>query len=181
MKIAVVGSGISGLSAAYYLSKKHHVDLFEKGDHFGGHAYTIDLNIDKNDKQIIPIDIGFIVFNHYTYPNLIEFFKQNKVEIEKSDMSFSVTTSSNEVEYCGKGLNGMFSSRKNLFNLKFLKMFLEIIKFYKRSSNLNLKDNKTGVVNLTLPEDGISPGQACVFYNKDQFGYKVLGGGWIKE
>ena len=142
MKIAIVGSGISGLSAAYYLSKKHKVDLFEKGDHFGGHAYTIDLNIDNNDKQFIPVDIGFIVFNHYTYPNLIEFFKQNKVEIEKSDMSFSVTTPSNEVEYCGKGLNGMFSSRKNLFNLKFLKMFLEIIKFYKRSSNLNLKDNK---------------------------------------
>ena len=142
MKIAIVGSGISGLSAAYYLSKKHKVDLFEKGDHFGGHAYTIDLSIDNNDKQFIPVDIGFIVFNHYTYPNLIEFFKQNKVEIEKSDMSFSVTTPSNEVEYCGKGLNGMFSSRKNLFNLKFLKMFLEIIKFYKRSSNLNLKDNK---------------------------------------
>ena len=142
MKIAIVGSGISGLSAAYYLSKKHKVDLFEKGDHFGGHAYTIDLNIDNNDKQFIPVDIGFIVFNHYTYPNLIEFFKQNKVEIEKSNMSFSVTTPSNEVEYCGKGLNGMFSSRKNLFNLKFLKMFLEIIKFYKRSSNLNLKDNK---------------------------------------
>ena len=99
MKIAIVGSGISGLSAAYYLSKKHKVDLFEKGDHFGGHAYTIDLNIDNNDKQFIPVDIGFIVFNHYTYPNLIEFFKQNKVEIEKSDMSFSVTTPSNEVEY----------------------------------------------------------------------------------
>ena len=142
MKIAIVGSGISGLSAAYYLSKKHKVDLFEKGDHFGGHAYTIDLNIDKNDKQFIPIDIGFIVFNHYTYPNLIEFFKQNKVEIEKSNMSFSVTTPSNEVEYCGKGLNGMFSTRKNLLNFKFLKMFLEIIKFYKRSSKLNLKDNK---------------------------------------
>ena len=110
MKIAIVGSGISGLSAAYYLSKKHKVDLFEKGDHFGGHAYTIDLNIDNNDKQFIPVDIGFIVFNHYTYPNLIEFFKQNKVEIEKSDMSFSVTTPLNEVEYCGKGLNGLFSS-----------------------------------------------------------------------
>ena len=74
MKIAIVGSGVSGLSAAYYLSKKHKVDLFEKGDHCGGHAYTIDLNIDNNDKQFIPVDIGFIVFNHYTYPNLIEFF-----------------------------------------------------------------------------------------------------------
>ena len=87
MKIAVVGSGISGLSAAYYLSKKHHVDLFEKEDHFGGHSHTIDLFI--NEKKI-SVDIGFIVFNYKTYPNLISFFNENKIEIEKSDMSFSV-------------------------------------------------------------------------------------------
>ena len=142
MKIAIVGSGISGLSAAYYLSKKHKVDLFEKGDHFGGHAYTIDLNIDKNDKQIIPIDIGFIVFNHYTYPNLIEFFKQNKVEIEKSNMSFSVTTPSNEVEYCGKGLNGIFSNKSNLFNIEFLKMFFDIIRFYNKSDQETIFNEK---------------------------------------
>ena len=74
MKIAVVGSGISGLSAAYYLSKNHHVDLFEKEDHFGGHSHTIDLNI--NTKKIA-VDIGFIVFNFKTYPNLIKFFKHN--------------------------------------------------------------------------------------------------------
>ena len=88
MKIAVVGSGISGLSAAYYLSKNHHVDLFEKEDHFGGHSHTIDLNI--NTKKIA-VDIGFIVFNFKTYPNLIKFFNENKIEIEKSDMSFSVS------------------------------------------------------------------------------------------
>ena len=87
MKIAVVGSGISGLSAAYYLSKKHHVDLFEKDDHFGGHSHTIDVLI--NEKKI-SLDIGFIVFNYETYPNLINFFNENKVEIEKSDISFSV-------------------------------------------------------------------------------------------
>ncbi len=85
MKIAIVGSGISGLSAAYYLSKKHKVDLFEKGDHFGGHAYTIDLNIDNNDKQFIPVDIGFIVFNHYTYPNLIEFFYKRSSNLNLKD------------------------------------------------------------------------------------------------
>ena len=73
MKIAVVGSGISGLSAAYYLSKNHHVDLFEKEDHFGGHSYTIDLNI--NTKKVA-VDIGFIVFNLKTYPNLINFFNE---------------------------------------------------------------------------------------------------------
>ena len=127
MKIAIVGSGISGLSAAYYLSKKHKVDLFEKGDHFGGHAYTIDLNIDNNDKQFIPVDIGFIVFNHYTYPNLIEFFKQNKVEIEKSNMSLSFMSKDINLEYCGKGLKGIFSYKKNLFNFNFFKMFLDCL------------------------------------------------------
>ena len=88
MKIAVVGSGISGLSAAYYLSKKNHVDLFEKEDHFGGHSHTIDLMIETKK---VPVDIGFIVFNFETYPNLINFFNENKIQIEKSNMSFSVS------------------------------------------------------------------------------------------
>ena len=88
MKIAVVGSGISGLSAAYFLSKKHYVDLFEQEDHFGGHSHTLDISI--NEKKI-SVDIGFIVFNHQTYPNLIKFFLENDVEIERSDMSFSVS------------------------------------------------------------------------------------------
>ena len=84
MKIAVVGSGISGLSAAYYLSKKHQVDLFEKDDHFGGHAHT--LKISYEDKKEVAVDIGFMVFNKKTYPNLIKFFSENNIEIEKSDM-----------------------------------------------------------------------------------------------
>ena len=129
MKIAVVGSGISGLSAAYYLSKKHHVDLYEKEDHFGGHSHTVDLNLEKKK---IAVDIGFIVFNFKTYPNLINFFKENKIDIEKSDMSFSVSVNNTSFEYCGRGLNGIFSNRINLFNLKFLRMFFDIIKFYKK-------------------------------------------------
>ena len=103
MKIAVVGSGISGLSAAYYLSKKHHVDLFEKEDHFGGHSHTIDLIFGENK---ISVDIGFIVFNYQTYPNLINFFKENDVQIEKSNMSFSVSVDNTNFEYCGNGLKG---------------------------------------------------------------------------
>ena len=95
MKVAVVGSGISGLSAAYYLSKKHKVDLFEKEDHFGGHSYTLDVLI--NEKKV-SVDIGFIVFNHQTYPNLINFFLENEVEIEKSDMSFSVSSKDTNFE-----------------------------------------------------------------------------------
>ena len=139
MKIAVIGSGIAGLSAAYYLSKKNKVDLFEKENHFGGHSYTIDIKI--SDK-VIPVDIGFIVFNHTTYPNLINFFKENKINIEKSNMSFSVKVKNSNIEYCGKGLKGIFSNKLNLFNLKFIKMFIEIINFYNKSNNLRTIDDK---------------------------------------
>ena len=134
MKIAVIGSGISGLSAAYYLSKSHKVDLFEKQDHFGGHAYTLEVDLQN---KIIPVDIGFIVFNYKTYPNLISFFQENKINIEKSDMSFSVSVKDTNIEYCGRGINGIFSNRSNLFNIKFIKMFFEIISFYKKSNTLN--------------------------------------------
>ena len=142
MKIAIIGSGISGLSAAYYLSKKHKVDLFEKDDHFGGHAHTIDVPINLAQDQYVNVDIGFIVFNHLTYPNLINFFKEINIDIEKSNMSFSVKSTDNSIEYCGKGLNGIFSNRKNIFNFKFLKMFLEILSFYKKSSSLQIKENR---------------------------------------
>ena len=134
MKLAIIGSGISGLSAAYYLSKNHKVDLFEKDDHFGGHSHTIDIKIQDN---VIPVDIGFIVFNKKTYPNLINFFEENNIAIEKSNMSFSVSVRDSEIEYCGKGISGIFSNKLNLLNIKFLKMFFTIIDFYKKSENKN--------------------------------------------
>jgi len=143
MKIAVVGSGISGLSAAYYLSKKHKVDLFEKENQFGGHANTLKVKYDINKE--VAVDIGFMVFNQKTYPNLINFFLENKIEIEKSDMSFSVSESGSDMEYCGKGLWGIFSNKKNLINIKFIKMFFEIINFYKNCEKIEIKkdDQKT--------------------------------------
>ena len=146
MKIAVIGSGISGLSSAYYLSKKHKVDLFEKQDRFGGHSYTLDIKL--NNKEKVAVDIGFMVFNKVTYPNLINFFKENDIEIEKSDMSFSVTVKGTNIEYCGKGLNGIFSNRGNLFNTKFVKMFFEIISFYKNCEKLN----SNSIEKITLGE-----------------------------
>ena len=139
MKIAVVGSGISGLSAAYYLSKNHHVDLFEKGDHFGGHAYTVDV-ITKDKKT--SVDVGFIVFNHQTYPNLMNFFKELDVEIEKSDMSFSVSVEKTHFEYCGKGLSGIFANKSNLLNIEFIKMFFDIIRFYKSCDKISELEKK---------------------------------------
>ena len=144
MKIAVIGSGISGLSASYYLSKNHIVDLFEKEDHFGGHSYTIEVEYEKDKSKKISADIGFIVFNYSTYPNLINFFQENKIKIEKSDMSFSVSVKNTNIEYCGKGINGIFSNRLNLINFKFIKMFFDILSFYKKSDKLiEIEENKT--------------------------------------
>ena len=146
MKIAVIGSGISGLSSAYYLSKKHKVDLFEKQDRFGGHSYTLDIKLSEKEK--VAVDAGFMVFNKITYPSLINFFEENEIEIEKSDMSFSVSVKGTNIEYCGKGLNGIFSNRGNLLNLKFIKMFFEIINFYKKCEKLN----SNNIEKITLGE-----------------------------
>ena len=133
MKIAVIGSGISGLSSAYFLSKKYKVDLYEKEDHFGGHSFTYEI---KEDDKIVPVDLGFIVFNEVTYPNLVNFFNELKVPYEKSDMSFSVSIKNSNVEYSGSGLGGIFANKLNLLNLKFLYMIREIISFYKTAPKL---------------------------------------------
>ena len=137
MKIAVIGSGISGLSAAYYLSKKFKVDLFEQEDYFGGHSCTYDI---KKEQKNIPVDLGFIVFNELTYPNLLNFFKELEVPFEKSDMSFSVSIRGSNIEYGGRGLKALFANKSNIFDFNFLKMIVEIISFYKSAPSL-IKNN----------------------------------------
>ena len=144
MNLAVIGSGISGLSAAYHFSKNHKVDLFEQDDHFGGHSLTYDI---KEEDKVVPVDLGFIVFNEQTYPNLISFFRELDVPFEKSNMSFSVSVKDSNVEYGGSGLNAIFANKKNLLNLKFLKMINEIISFYKKAPSLlnhNLSEDTLG-------------------------------------
>ena len=153
MKIAVIGSGISGLSSAYYLSKKYKVDLFEKDDHFGGHSYTYEI---KERDKIIPVDLGFIVFNEITYPNLIRFFKHLNVPYEKSDMSFSVSIKNSNIEYSGSGLGGLFANKSNLFNLKFLNMIKEIISFYKIAPELLNEEIKEQTLGDYLKEKKFS-------------------------
>jgi uncharacterized protein len=133
MKIAVIGSGISGLSAAYFLSKYHKVDLYEQNNHFGGHSYTYDI---KEKDKIVPVDLGFIVFNELTYPNLINFFNELKVPFEKSNMSFSVSIKNTNIEYGGSGFNAIFANKLNLLNFNFLKMIREIISFYNYAPSL---------------------------------------------
>ena len=147
MKIAVIGSGISGLGAAYFLSKKHRVDLFEKGDHFGGHAYTVEIPT-NNPKKLISMDIGFIVFNKTNYPNLVNLFNSLNVPYEESNMSFSVSDKNSNIEYSGSGLSGLLVNKLNVFNFSFLKMVLEIILFYKKAEEIKEDQYQ----NMTLGE-----------------------------
>ena len=128
MKIAIVGSGISGNSLAYTLSKEHDITLFEKNNRLGGHSHTHEI-ISQGKK--INVDTGFIVFNKKTYPLFTKLLDELNVHYEKSDMSFSVFSKDRNFEYNGTTLNTLFSQRKNIYNYKFIKMIYEIIKFNK--------------------------------------------------
>ncbi len=139
MKIAVIGSGISGLGAAHFLSKKHKVDMFEKENHFGGHSYTVEIPT-NNSKNLIAVDLGFIVFNKINYPNLVNFFNTLQVPYEKSNMSFSVSVKNSNIEYSGSGLKGLFSNKSNVLNFNFLRMLKDIFFFYKYSEKINEKE-----------------------------------------
>ena len=147
MKVAIIGSGISGLSAAHFLSKKYIVDLFEKNNHFGGHSFTVDIP-ENNSNKLISLDLGFIVFNKNTYPNLIKFFHDLNVSYEKSNMSFAVSIKNSNIEYSGSGLSGLFVNKLNIININFLKMIKEIIFFYKEAEKINENKYK----NQTLGE-----------------------------
>lgn len=129
LKIAVIGSGISGLAASWRLSKSCDVELYEKNNYFGGHANT--QNVKLRDEKHFKVDTGFIVFNEINYPNLCNLFEQLGVETYSSDMSFAASINDGKVEYSGSSLLNMFAQKKNIFNLKFLKMVYEIIKFYR--------------------------------------------------
>ena len=133
MKIAIVGSGISGNSLAYSLSKEHNITLFEKNNRIGGHSHTHEIII--QDKKL-SVDTGFIVFNKKTYPLFTELLNNLNVRYEKSNMSFSVCSKEKNFEYNGTTINTLFSQRKNILNYKFLKMIYEIIKFNKISLTL---------------------------------------------
>ena len=147
MKIAVIGSGISGLGAAHFLSKKHKVDMFEKENHFGGHSCTVEIP-ENGPNNLISIDLGFIVFNKINYPNLVKLFSTLRVPYEKSNMSFSVSLKNSNIEYSGNGLKGLFANKYNILNIDFLKMIREIFLFYKMADKIK----KENFINQTLGE-----------------------------
>ncbi|GAA6170963.1 FAD-dependent oxidoreductase [Colwellia sp. KU-HH00111] len=126
--IAIIGSGISGLTAAYLLSKKHQVTVFEKNNRVGGHTATVD--IEKSGKNYA-IDTGFIVFNDKTYPNFLALLSEIGISRQATEMSFSVHNCQTGMEYNGHNLNTLFAQRRNLFRPKFWLLIKDILKFNK--------------------------------------------------
>jgi len=138
MKIAIIGSGISGNTLAYHLNSNHQITLFESNSRVGGHSHTHEIEIAN---QKLNVDTGFIVFNKKTYPHFLNLLHELKVPYENSAMSFSVKDSQKDFEYNGTNLNALFAQRKNLISPTFYKMIKEILRFNKNSTLL-LKNNE---------------------------------------
>ena len=142
MKIAVIGSGIAGLSAAWLLSRQHQVTLYEAGDHLGGHAHTVDVTLDG---ITAPVDTGFLVFNHQTYPNLVELFAHLGVTTVPSEMSFSVRLVDEGVEWAGTNLATVFAQPRNLFRGAFWRMLRDIPRFNRLAAVEARRDPESGL------------------------------------
>jgi len=130
MKIAVVGSGISGLAAAWLLEQQHEVTVFEAGEHIGGHTHTVDVELDG---QRFPVDTGFLVFNHRTYPNLTALFRTLRVETVASEMSFAVSLAEPALEWAGSNLATLFAQKRNLARPGFWRMLQDTLRFNRGS------------------------------------------------
>ncbi len=141
-RIAIVGTGISGLTAAWVLSQHHEVTLFESGAYAGGHTNTRDVEVAG---KRWPVNTGFIVFNDWTYPHFIRLMKSLGVDYEQSDMSFSVDSQSTGLQYNGTSLATLFAQRRNLFNLRFLRMIAEIMRFN--------RETRRDLRNQAIPDD----------------------------
>lgn len=144
MKIAIVGTGISGMVAAHLLHRDHDVTVFEEAHYVGGHSNTVDVTVDG---QTYAIDTGFIVFNDWTYPNFMALLNRLGVESQPSDMSFSVKCERTGLEYNGTTLNALFAQRRNLFRPSFHRMVLDILRFNREALEL-----------LDREEDGLTLG-----------------------
>jgi predicted NAD/FAD-binding protein len=151
-QLAIIGTGVAGLGAAYFLRKDFNITLFERNDYLGGHSNTVDL---EEGGAKLPVDTGFIVFNHVTYPHLLKLFNTIKAPTKLSDMSFSVQSLHKKLEFSGTGLNGLFAQRSNLFSPWYIRFLLQINKFNELAPKI-LDDDKYS--NLTLGEFAMQSG-----------------------
>ena len=132
-RVAVVGSGISGLAVAHGLAGRANVTLYEAGGYFGGHTNTVDVHLDGVTHGV---DTGFLVLNERTYPQLLKLFAGLKVDIAKSDMSFSVQVPDQGLEWSGSNLNTVFAQRRNLLRPAFLRMLADVMRFNRLATAL---------------------------------------------
>lgn len=145
MKIAIIGSGVSGLTAAHALHKQHDITVYEAGNHIGGHVNTIDLEIEN---RIVSIDTGFIVFNDWTYANFEKLISNLDIKIQNSEMSFSAKCEESGFEWSGNGLQGLIFNQDNWNKFKPYQIFYDVIRFKKLAINYLNQDE----TNLTLGE-----------------------------
>jgi predicted NAD/FAD-binding protein len=137
LKIAVIGTGISGLSAAWLLSRRHDVTVYERATRTGGHSNTVEA---RTAGGAIPVDTGFIVYNPKNYPNLTALFEHLGVATKPSDMSFGVSLDGGRLEYAGTDLFGLFAQRRNLVRPRFLSMLRDLLRFYREAPTADLDD-----------------------------------------
>jgi len=145
LRIAVVGAGVAGIVAAYLLSRRHDVTLYERNDYIGGHTNTIAVPDGKGGS--IPVDTGFIVFNDRTYPLFTRFLDQLDVKAGKTDMSFSYSERRGSLEYASRDLDSLFAQRKNLLRLSFWRFLAGLVRF-NRITRRRLHEGSLGGITL---------------------------------
>jgi predicted NAD/FAD-binding protein len=145
-RIAVIGSGIAGMAAAYFLSPKHEVHLLERDSRLGGHTHTHPV---ETSGGILPIDSGFIVHNDRTYPNLVKLFRQLGVERQKAEMSFGVSCRKTNFEYSSRGVRGFFAQKRNYLRPAHFRLLKEILRFNREARSV--LDDPAGAA-MTLGE-----------------------------
>ena len=144
-RIAIVGTGVSGMTAAWYLHRDHELTVFESNASFGGHTATVD--VERHGRHYA-VDTGFIVFNDWTYPNFIALLDAVGAQWQWSDMSFSLRCERTGLEYNGNSVDSLFAQRRNLLRPSFLRMIADILRFNGRSRAL-----------LAVPDDGLTLGE----------------------
>jgi len=146
LNIAVIGTGIAGMSAAWLLNRGHRITVYERSGRIGGHSNTVDA---LTERSITPVDTGFIVYNELNYPNLTALFDHLGVRTKESDMSFAASLDGGAMEYSGTDLNGLLGQRINLVRPRFWRMVADLLRFYREAPSLL---NEPGCEELSLAD-----------------------------